>query len=73
MAEATEVAEPGGYRREEMRREYHVCSPATAGVIDLVPGADRGTITQPLLEGTIAITGQKVFFVITDASDKDLR
>ncbi len=43
----------------------------TAGIIDLVPGAARGTITQPLLTGTIASTGQKVFFVITDASDSD--
>ncbi len=43
----------------------------TAGIINLVPGADRGTITQPLLMGTIASTGQEVYFVITDASDKD--
>ncbi len=43
----------------------------TAGVVDLVPGADRGTITQPLLRGTIDGTGQEVLFVITDASDKD--
>ncbi len=43
----------------------------SAGVVDLVPGADRGTITQPLLMGTIASTGQDVYFVITDASDKD--
>ncbi len=43
----------------------------TAGVIDLVPGAERGTITQPLLTGTIAYTGQEVLFIITDASDKD--
>lgn len=43
----------------------------TAGIIDLVPGAERGTITQPLLRGTIATTGQEVYFVITDASDQD--
>ena len=43
----------------------------SVGVVDLVPGADRGTITQPLLMGTIASTGQEVYFVITDASDKD--
>ena len=43
----------------------------TASVDDLVPGADRGTITQPLLQGTIATTGQDVRFVITDVSDKD--
>jgi hypothetical protein len=47
--------------------ERHEC----AGVINLVPGAERGTITQPLLTGTIASTGQEVFFIITDASDKD--
>lgn len=40
------------------------------GIVDLVPGAERGTITQPLLTGTIASTGQEVLFVITDASDK---
>ena len=43
----------------------------TAGIVDLVPGAARGTITQPLLTGTIASTGQEVLFVITDASDSD--
>ena len=43
----------------------------TAGIVVLVPGADRGTITQPLLTGMIASTGQEVLFVITDASDKD--
>ena len=43
----------------------------TAGIVDLDPGAARGTITQPLLTGTIASTGQEVLFVITDASDKD--
>ena len=43
----------------------------TAGTVDLVPGAERGTITQPLLTGTIAYTGQEVLFIITDASDKD--
>ncbi len=43
----------------------------TAGIVDLVPGAARGTIAQPLLTGTIASTGQEVLFVITDASDSD--
>ena len=43
----------------------------TAGVVELVPGAARGTITQPLLMGEIASTGQKVYFVVADASDKD--
>ncbi len=43
----------------------------TAGIVDLVPGAARGTITQPLLTGTIASTGQEVLFVIADASDSD--
>ncbi|MEH6532321.1 MAG: hypothetical protein V7735_13415 [Photobacterium frigidiphilum] len=43
----------------------------TAGIVDLVPGAERGTITQPLFTGTIAPSGKKVLFVITDASDKD--
>ncbi len=59
-----------------------VASTATAGemeirchqpecTIDLVPGADRGTITQRLFTGTITSTGATVHFVITDASDKD--
>ncbi len=43
----------------------------TASTVNLVPGEDRGTITQPLLTGTIASTGQEVLFVITDASDAD--
>ena len=43
----------------------------SASTIDLVPGAERGTITQPLLTGTIASTGQTVYFVMTDASDQD--
>ncbi len=42
-----------------------------ASVVDLVPGAARGTITQPLLSGMILSTGAEVLFVITDASDKD--
>ena len=44
----------------------------TAGIVDLVPGEARGTITQPLLTGTIALTGQEVLFVMSDASDKDV-
>ena len=47
--------------------EFH----QTGSVVDLVPGAARGTITQPLLTGTILSTGAEVLFVITDASDKD--
>ncbi len=43
----------------------------SASIVDLVPGANRGTITQQLLTGTIASTGQTVWFVITEASDKD--
>ena len=47
----------------------------TAGVVELVPGAERGTIKQPLLMGKIVSSmeqaEQKVYFVITDASDKD--
>ena len=43
----------------------------TSGIVDLVPGAARGTIIQPLQTGTIASTGETAFFVITDASDKD--
>ncbi len=42
-----------------------------ASVVDLVPGAARGTITQPLLSGMILSTGAEVLFVIADASDKD--
>ena len=33
----------------------------TAGIVDLVPGAARGTITQPLLTGTIATPAKKSF------------
>ncbi|MFQ5707436.1 MAG: T9SS type A sorting domain-containing protein [bacterium] len=43
----------------------------SVSTIDLVPGEERGTITQPLLRGTIAGTGQEVLFVLSDASDKD--
>lgn len=43
----------------------------TAGQVELVPGEDRGTITQPLLRGTLDGTGEEVLFVITDASDQD--
>ena len=42
-----------------------------AGVVDLVPGAARGTIRQPLVSGMIASTGAEVLFVVTDASDAD--
>jgi hypothetical protein len=42
----------------------------TSGIINLIPGGERGTITQPLQIGTIEPTGQTVYFVITDASDK---
>jgi len=42
----------------------------TAGIIDLVAGAARGKITQPLVEGTLA-NGNTVYFVLSDASDKD--
>lgn len=43
------------------------------GVIDvnLVPLSERGTITLPLQTGTLATTGETVYFVISDASDKD--
>lgn len=51
----------------DLRMERH----QTSGVIDLDPGAERGTITQPLLKGTIALTGQEVLFVVTDASDTE--
>ncbi len=47
--------------------EFH----QTGSVVDLVPGAERGTITQPLLSGIILSTGAEVLFVMTDASDKD--
>ena len=43
----------------------------SAGIVNLVPGAERGTITQPLLTGTIVSTGREVLFIIADASDKD--
>jgi len=43
----------------------------TASTVNLVPGALRGTIMQPLLTGTIASTGQQVLFVLTDASDQE--
>ena len=39
--------------------------------IDLDPGEDRGSITLPLAEATHCATGQKMYFVISDASDKD--
>ena len=41
------------------------------GILDLVSRTDIGTITQPLLTATIASTGQDIFFVITDANNKD--
>ena len=43
----------------------------TGSIIDLQPGADRGTQTLSLSTGTISSTGQEVLFVITDASDED--
>ena len=43
----------------------------TGATIDLVPGANRGTITLPLHTATIDGTGQVVLFVIMDASDQD--
>ncbi len=36
---------------------------------DLVPGAERGTVTFPMFQGTIASTGATVYFTITDVSD----
>ena len=51
----------------ELEIEFH----QTGSVVDLVPGAARGTITQPLLSGMILSTGAEVLFVIADASDKD--
>ncbi len=41
------------------------------GILDLVSRTDIGTITQPLLTAMIASTGQDIFFVITDANNKD--
>jgi len=41
------------------------------GSVNLMPGADRGTITLPLLKGTIESTGEDVYFVLSDVSDKD--
>ena len=38
--------------------------------LELVPGAQRGSITQRLHTGTLATTGATVYFVISDASDK---
>ncbi|MFQ5450557.1 MAG: hypothetical protein ACE5E9_07990 [Nitrospinaceae bacterium] len=43
----------------------------SSGIINLNPGTERGTITLPLLKGTLSPGGQEVLFVITDASDKD--
>ena len=58
-------ASPGSGRSLRIRQHQE------AGVVDLVPGDNRGTITQPLLTGTHAVTGEEILFVITDASDKD--
>ena len=41
----------------------------TQGIINLVPGEERGTITLPLERGVIASTGQEVLFVLSDVSD----
>lgn len=49
-----------------LRVERHQSS----GIVNLIPGEERGTITQPLQIGTIEPTGQTVYFVIADASDK---
>lgn len=38
--------------------------------IDLNPLSERGTITLPLLTGTLASTGEIVYFVLSDASDQ---
>jgi hypothetical protein len=40
--------------------------------VDLVPNAERGTVTYPLRVGTIASTGATVYFIITDVSDRNL-
>ena len=39
--------------------------------VDIDPGEDRGSITLPLQEATHCKTGQKMYFVISDASDDD--
>ena len=39
--------------------------------VDIDPGADRGSITLPLQEATHCVTGQKMYFVISDASEQD--
>ena len=41
----------------------------SSGIVDLVPGAARGSFTMPLHQGLIG--EQTVYFVIADASDKD--
>jgi len=61
----TFVASPGLTGGLELERHQE------AGVIDLLPGSSRGTITQPLFAGTHAVTGEEILFVLTDASDKD--
>jgi len=43
---------------------------STSGVVDLIPGANRGTFTMPLHSANLA-DGRPVFFVMADASDKD--
>ena len=55
-----EIGEIGKIRRHE-----------SEGIIDLVPGEDRGTITLPLRKGTIESTGEDVYFVLSDVSDDD--
>lgn len=39
--------------------------------VDIDPGSDRGSITLPLTEATHCVTGQTMYFVVSDASDKD--
>lgn len=39
--------------------------------LDLAPGAARGAITFPLQMGTLSTNGETVFFVLSDASDKE--
>jgi hypothetical protein len=39
--------------------------------LDLIPGSARGAITFPLQTGTLSTTGETVYFVLSDSSDKD--
>jgi len=54
------IGEIGGIERHE-----------SVGIVNLVAGADRGTITLPLIKGTITSTGEDVYFVLSDVSDED--